>query len=240
MHDVGSHADHVDVLFLEEQDVVGQVFHCLSGQSDHDAGAYLVTDPAQVFDAAEPGVKIMIFRVQRPVDVPVAGLNSQQVTMGACVKPALERFGGLFAQRQRDAQFAVSDGLDPFDQGFHTGDKVFVHPFPGLEYNRSITIQVGSFNAFHDFIIGHGEPVHLGVVTTDAAIVTVLGADIAEFHDAPVIHFPAHLGQFHCVCFFKKCCQVCFLFQGQETDQVGFAQLFRYGNQRNTSGLNSL
>ena len=55
-----AHADHVDIVLLVEQDVVGKVLRCLSGQADHHAGADLIADLPQQGEALQTRFKCLI------------------------------------------------------------------------------------------------------------------------------------------------------------------------------------
>ena len=112
------HADHVDVVLGEKQDVVGQIVQRLAGQADHHAGADLIADVAQhgeAFHARFEGlIRGMDFGEQRRI----GGFDAQQIAMRAGFVEALVGLADCWPMhsvmpRPSGLLFAARFPLDP-------------------------------------------------------------------------------------------------------------------------------
>jgi hypothetical protein len=70
------HADHDDLLLLEEQDVAGELLGTLAGQTDHDARAELITDAVEQAQTIAPTLPTVIRRVELTVECRIAGFDA--------------------------------------------------------------------------------------------------------------------------------------------------------------------
>ena len=63
MGDEGAHADHVDVVLFEKQDVVRKIFEALARKADHHACSHLIAGFAQEAEAIEARLKALLRRM---------------------------------------------------------------------------------------------------------------------------------------------------------------------------------
>ena len=97
MRDERPHADHDDLLLLEEQDVTGELFDTLAGQADHHARAELVADVVEQAQAIATALPTVIRRVKPTVEIGITGFDAQQIAFGAGLEPGAVGRLGLFA-----------------------------------------------------------------------------------------------------------------------------------------------
>ena len=110
-HEVGPHADHVDVELLEGADVAAEILKRLAGNADHDAGAHLVARLAQVAKHPEAVLKLLFVVAARAVEhfeeFRVRSFKTGQVAQVGGVAGSLREsavgFNRLLAERERHA-----------------------------------------------------------------------------------------------------------------------------------------
>ncbi len=105
MGDEWSHADHGHVFLFEKQQVVSKVVKCLEWQTDHHPRACLVANLQKAIDAGKTLMEVMFgsARVNLIIKIFVLGLDAEQVTVRACLKPTAVSLLGLLSERQCNA-----------------------------------------------------------------------------------------------------------------------------------------
>ena len=187
---VGTHANHVDVHFFQEEQVLGKVPDGLPRQTNHDACAGLVAASLERAQAFQAGVEVMqgIAGVDLPVEGFVGSLDAQQVAVSSCFPPAAVGVLALFAQGKGDAQGAFAELFDFPDDLFDAGDESFVLAFPALEHDRPVAVAVGKGGGIQYVFFAEGIPPGLGVGTAYAAIEAVFDAAVGDFNQSPHIY----------------------------------------------------
>ena len=100
------------------------------------------------------------------------------------IEPAAERFFGLFAERQRDAEPAAVELLDFAHGVFDEIDPARIAPLSGLQHDRTVAELGRVPRRRHDLFEGHREAGDLSVPAADAAVEAVFAADV-RYLDEP-------------------------------------------------------
>lgn len=176
----GSDADHVGAEVAEEEEVVGEAFGGLTGEADHGACAGLVAEVAQVVEAGEAAVEVVV-GVEAAEEVAVGGLDAEEVAFGAGVAEAAVGGAGAFADGEGDGEAGL--GSDAFDEA---GEAVVGPPwvFAGLEDDGGDAAACDGAAGVEDLLGAHAVASEAGVGASEAAVGAVLGADVGELDDA--------------------------------------------------------
>ena len=191
VRDVRSHADHVEVQIPEEQDVPGEVVERLPRQAAHDAAADLVAAFPQQAQAVDAALEAVVRRVELRVELGAGGLDAQQIAVRARGAPAGVGLLRLLAQRKRDADRAPAEFVDLAEDAFDEGGVLLGGDFARLEDERAIAQIDVSAHGAQDGLLVEFEAADAVVALADAAVVAVLGADVAHFDDPAQAHEPA-------------------------------------------------
>ena len=79
----------------------------------------------------------------------------------------------------------------------HPGGEGRGFQFSCLHHKGTIVVLVGKSGSFQDLFITEVVPVGLTVGFADAAIVTVLPADVGKLHQSPEMHLVSYFCQLH-------------------------------------------
>jgi hypothetical protein len=71
--------------------------------------------------------------------------------------------------------------------------------FTGLDHQRAVTLLPAPAGFAENFLLADLVAPHVRIAAANAAVITVFRADVAQFDQAPEIHFGSHLLFFHLV-----------------------------------------
>ena len=181
MGNVRAHADHVHVHVAEEDDVARKVRHRLAGQRAHDARPDLVAAAAQgrkALDAARPAV---VRRMEARIEFRRRRFDAQQIARRARRAPAPVDVFLLLAKRKRHTEVEVRDGAQAV---LDEGRVRLALDLAALEDEGGVARPRIDFGHAQDVRDGEAIAVEGRVRTADAAVETVLCADVADLDEA--------------------------------------------------------
>ena len=186
-------------LFCEELNVGGKIVDCLPRKSAHDSAAHLISVPAkrtQAPPAATPG---MSGWMQSCIQFGTGRLDPQQIAVGAGVAPPAVCVVRLFAKTQRDAESVAEPLPYPTKDTLDECRVLLTLNLARLENKVPVTGLERQFGAPHDLIRRHPVAMDIPVVSANAAVETVLGADVAALDETAQRDSPSHLTALHII-----------------------------------------
>ncbi len=171
-------ADHLGAEGFDEPDIGHQVVEGLERAAHHHARTGLKTQRPQFVQAGNPVFELHGSRVQAGIVAGVGAFVAQQVAVRAAAAQQRVAFLRQFTQRECDGRFGP--GCTHLGHGFGQG------PYGGrilsaLQHESPQAQFPGAVAAGKDVFVGEGVARQPGVAAPDAAVQTVVAADVAPF-----------------------------------------------------------